>query len=101
MAVSHSTHHGTNDRPHKKPCVYFKLGAHAGRIEIHVSRSTAKAMFTKLGRILAKRARGHRSWHCAVVLQGRCWTRLTVETHSAHRRKCADKYDLARPWVTR
>ena len=101
MAVSNLHHHAANERPHRKSAVYFKLSAHADRIEIHVSRSTVKALFNRLGRILAKRERGHRSYHCAVVLQGRCWTRLTVQTHNAHRRTCAAKYNVNHPWVTR
>lgn len=89
MAVSHY------QTQHRKSHIYFKLesghGPHGPQLELHLPRTAARELFLKLGKILAASKRGHRSWHCAVLFRGKAWTRITVETHNAHRRRAASK----------
>jgi hypothetical protein len=90
---------------HKKSHVHYVLSAHhrtaTGKpaIAIHLSRTEAKKLFSQLGRILHRSKRGVRSYHCAVLLHARAWTRLTVQTISSHRRECAENAAHG-TWVT-
>jgi hypothetical protein len=100
MAVSHSNH-----TPHRKHTTYFRLSAFhhprhgTPRLEIHISRAQARAIL-KEAKLPAGRARGHRKFHVAVFVDGRAFTRLHVETHNSHKRRCADK-EATRAWYTR
>jgi hypothetical protein len=92
-------------QPHRKHAHYYRLSAFhhprhgAPRLEIHISRQQARQIL-KQAALPAGRKRGWRFFHVAVLVDGRAFTRLHVETHSSHRRRCADKEE-ARRWYTR
>jgi hypothetical protein len=49
---------------------YYKLSAHNGRIELHITRSEARKLFND-PKILHKSKRGHRSYHVALIAGGK------------------------------
>lgn len=85
---------------------YYRLSAfhdptHAGqpRLEIHITRAQA-AQILKQAALPAGQRRGWRFFHVSVFVGGRAFSKLHVETHASHRRRCAARADIA-PWVLR
>ncbi len=82
--------------PKHKP-FYYRL--HSGHITVHVSRAELKALHKKIAKVLAQRGRGHRSYYVGLAFKGRCFHRLTITHHSAHKRHATHKAELEKPWV--
>jgi hypothetical protein len=76
---------------------YYRL--ESGPLAIHISRSELKALQKKIGRVLAKRGRGHRTYYVAVAHQGRTFSKLSIITRTAHQRHVAERAETQKPWV--
>jgi hypothetical protein len=81
----------------QRPANYYRL--HADELTLHLSREQLLALQQRMTTILKHKSRAHREYHVSVMLKGRIWTKLSITSHEAHKRHCAQHDD--KPWVTR
>ena len=49
-----------------------------GSLRIFISRAELAALHKKIGKVLARRGRGHRSYYISASHKGRCYSRLKI-----------------------
>jgi len=77
---------------------YYRL--HSDELTLHLTREQLRALQQRLTTILKCKSRAHREYHVSVVLKGRIWIRLSITSHAAHKRHCAERAEAKLPWVT-
>jgi hypothetical protein len=67
---------------------YYRL--HDRELTLHLTRQQLVALQSKIYKVLAKSKRGHREYHVSVFYRAHHWRKLSITSHAAHKRRCAE-----------